>query len=638
MTSTRMRCSLILVFVVLVLDVCAALAQVAIPAMTRPDFNRDGRDDLAIGIPGENTGAGAVQIIYGTADGLSYVNDQFFSQNSPGVPGAEQNYDGCGTALAAGDFDGDGYGDLAFGCPGENTSNTVASGAVIVLYGSRTGLTSTGSQYWSQADPAINGGAEGTDACGQSVATGDINRDGYADLIWGCPGEAIGTRANAGGLNVLFGSAAGLTATGNRFLSQDTAGIPDTAEDGDRCGTTVASGDFNGDGFADVAWGCPKEDIELFVDAGGVSVAFGYSGGVSSAVGQFLNQRTGRVDQSEGIEAFDLCGEGLASGYFNDDGRADLVFGCPGEDIFPTTLDVGSIYVLYGGRDEAFLFGHVRIPATNRGRCGAAITTGKFNTDQFADIAFGCTSANDSAGHVHVYAGRASATDGVSLLRSFSQDSLGVPDSSERGDNFGYAVGAGDFDANGFADLAIGAPDEDLAAGNSVGAVTVIYFPLPPSVDPVSAQLWHQDVIGILDQAEQPDRFGAGLAGSGLTPIPGLTGGWDDDVSAWCHGSTCTVSGTFTALNPSPLPTPRVTLRFYLSTDEILDDGDRLLSTVPVRPLDSVESQVRKLQVTLPQTWYSDLSGRHVIAFIDADDIVEEQNEANNVVVSAAIP
>ena len=98
------------------------------------------------------------------------------------------------------------------------------------------------------------------------------------------------------------------------------------------------------------------------------------------------------------------------------------------------------------------------------------------------------------------------------------------------------------------------------------------------------------------------------------------------------------LSGTFTALNPSPLPTPRVTLRFYLSTDEILDDGDRLLSTVPVRPLDSVESQVRKLQVTLPQTWYSDLSGRHVIAFVDADDIVEEQNEANNVVVSAAIP
>jgi hypothetical protein len=631
------RNSLITLAFLMAVNVTAAFAQVAIPAITRPDFNRDGKDDLAIGIPGENTGAGAVQIIYGGSNGLSELGDQFFSQNSPGVPGGEQNYDGCGTALAAGDFNGDGYGDLAFGCPGESTSNTIASGAVIVLYGSRTGLTSSGSQYWSQADPAISGGAEGIDACGQSVATGDINRDGYADLIWGCPGEAIGTRANAGAVNVLFGSAAGLTATGNRFLSQDSAGIPDTAEDGDRCGTTVASGDFNGDGFGDIAWGCPKEDIGLFLDAGGVSVAFGNSGGVSGATGKFLDQSTGRGnEQSQGVEAFDLCGEGLASGDFNNDGRADLVFGCPGEDLF-LLFDVGSVHVLYGFPDEIFTLGHVVIPGVNRGRCGAAITTGRFNDDQFADIAFGCTSANDSAGHVHVYAGRASAADGVTSLKSFSQDTFGVPDSSERGDNFGYAVGAGDFDANGFSDLAIGAPDEDLAAGNSVGAVTVIYFPMPPTVDPVRAQLWHQDIIGIVDQAEQPDNFGGGLAGSGLTPIAGLTGSWGDDVSVWCQGTACAVSGTFTALNPSRLPTPRVTLRFYVSTDQLLDDGDLLLTTVPVKPLAPSDSQERKLQVTLPQTWYSDLSGRYVIAFVDADDIVEEANEANNVVVSAAI-
>jgi hypothetical protein len=632
------RNSLITLAFLMAVHVTAAFAQVAIPAMTRPDFNRDGKDDLAIGIPGENTGAGAVQIIYGGSNGLSELGDQFFSQNSPGVPGGEQNYDGCGTALAAGDFNGDGYADLAFGCPGENTSNTIASGAVIVLYGSRTGLTSSGSQYWSQADPAISGGAEGIDACGQSVATGDINRDGYAELIWGCPGEAIGTRANAGALNVLFGSAGGLTATGNRFLSQDSAGIPDTAEDGDRCGTTVASGDFNGDGFGDVAWGCPKEDIDLLIDAGGVSVAFGYSGGVSGATGGFVNQRTGRgLDQSEGVEAFDLCGEGLASDDFNGDGRADLVFGCPGEDIFPLTFDVGSIHVLYGWPDQIFTFGHVRIPATSRGRCGAAITTGKFNNDQFADIALGCTSANDSAGHVHLYKGGSSVDDGVTFLDTFSQDTFGVPDSNERGDNFGYAVGAGDFDANGFSDLAIGAPDEDLAAGNSVGAVTVIYFPRPPLLEPVRAQLWHQDILGVVDQAEQPDNFGGGLAGSGLTPIAGLTGTWGDDVTAWCQGASCAVSGTFTALNPSRLPTPRVTLRFYVSTDQLLDDGDQLLTTVPVKPLAPSDSQERKLQVTLPQTWYSDLSGRYVIAFVDADDIVEEANEANNVVVSAAI-
>ena len=98
------------------------------------------------------------------------------------------------------------------------------------------GLTSAGSQFWSQDSANIAGGAETGDAFGYTLSAGNFGKSFHADLAIGVPFEDLGTISNAGSVNVIYGSAAGLAATGNQLWSQDSAGIPGSAESGDEFG------------------------------------------------------------------------------------------------------------------------------------------------------------------------------------------------------------------------------------------------------------------------------------------------------------------------------------------------------------------------------------------------------------------
>src|SRR5262245_11005960 len=176
------------------------------------DFNHDGFDDLAIGVPGEtvgNTRGGAVAVIYGSSSGLNATAppDQIFSQDSPGVPGTVEFGDDFGLVLATGDFDNDGFDDLAIGVPDEDIGTTVDAGVVVVIFGTQSGLSTTlrTPLSFNAVQPLAQA------QFGSSLASDDFDRDGFDDLAIGVPGETVAGMTRAGAVNILFGSAQGLT-------------------------------------------------------------------------------------------------------------------------------------------------------------------------------------------------------------------------------------------------------------------------------------------------------------------------------------------------------------------------------------------------------------------------------------------
>ena len=137
-------------------------------------------------------------------------------------------------------------------------------------------LTADHNQFFSQEQDDITGGAERGNRFGRSVDAGDFNNDGFADLAIGMPGE------DGGSVIVIYGSVDLLTSQGNQRFRQGKDGVPDNSESEDSFGLKVAAGDFNGDGFDDLAVGAP--------------------GGKRLSRCRFRHQRVGERPQRERVE------------------------------------------------------------------------------------------------------------------------------------------------------------------------------------------------------------------------------------------------------------------------------------------------------------------------------------------------
>jgi hypothetical protein len=499
----------------------------AAAASLQADFNNDGFADLAVGAPFEDVGpidsGGAVNVLYGSAGGLTGVGSQLFTQDSPGVGGGAEAGDGFGFALATGDFNQDGFADLAVGAPFEAVGGIVDGGAVNVLYGSAGGLTGVGSQLFTQDSPGVGSGAEAGDAFGFSLVAGDFNSDGNDDLAVGASFEAVGTIPAAGAVIVLPGSAGKLTGVGSQLFTQDSPGVPGAAENSDFFGFALAAGDFNQDTFDDLAVGASNEAVGTIESAGAVNVLRGSAGLLTGVGSQLFTQDSPGV--GSGAEDSDSFGRALAAGDFNNDSFADLAVGVPLEDV-GTIQAGGAVNVLPGSAGLLTGVGSqlftqdspgVGSGAEDSDLFGDALAAGDFDNDSFADLAVGASNEAvgpiDSGGAVNVLPGSAGLLTGVGS-QLFTQDSPGVGSGAEQVDAFGFALTAADFDNDSFADLAVGVPFEDVGTIPDGGAVNV----LPGSaglLTGVGSQLFTQDSPGVGSGAEPGDVFGWALAGSG---------------------------------------------------------------------------------------------------------------------------
>ncbi|MDA8018107.1 MAG: integrin alpha [Thermoanaerobaculia bacterium] len=413
------------------------------------DFNGDGYQDLAIGLPTADTAgadnSGAVVIFHGNHDFLS---------SSLGVTatlagGADESGALFGAALATGDFDNNGFDDLVIGIPGKVVNGADNAGQLVVLYSDDQGLDLEG-QFLSQAP--LPGVPEAGDQFGSSFAVGDLSQDFVDDLAIGIPGEDLqgetGLQQDAGAVNIVYGSAGvGLTTDGDQLLHEDTNGVGLNANANERFGFSLAIGHFDGLTPMDLVVGAPGE-VVLGPGHHGAAIIFPGSRGGLDPLG---SEETVLSQAADGVlgnhQDGDEFGYSLAAGFFNADSRVDLAIGVPGESELGTN-ESGAVQVFYGA------FG------------GLSVEGNQFLVESVLDV--------DVAPF----------------------------------DRFGEALAAGDFNADGEDDLAIGAPlDNSLGVVNS-GEVTVLYGGL----EGISIEGFQVFDMIFFDTLDAGDRFGFSLS------------------------------------------------------------------------------------------------------------------------------
>lgn len=336
------------------------------------DFNGDGIKDLAVGVPGEDARAGRVMIYRGQRNNLSpLVFQASIATTAAGAPTAGDRF---GFSLATGDIDNDGDDELAVGAPGDGTVSAPSSGSVALYRGGAAWLTS-----WSVvAQTGVD--LEAGDNFGASLALGDIDNDGHDDLLVGAPHERYGTNEESGVVSLYRG---GATVTPWRTLFPQIGATTYAAWDL-LFGFSVSAGDYNGDGYTDIAVGAPGATVDGARWAGRAFVYLGAALGPAILASFTLTQDTPSMGAAFGFS--------LASGRFDAGLQRDLAVGAPGGD--PTADIASGQVVVFSGRAASPQL--TRTTTLNQTRAsevdeagdhfGAAVDFGDYDNDGDTDL------------------------------------------------------------------------------------------------------------------------------------------------------------------------------------------------------------------------------------------------------------
>lgn len=457
------------------------------------DINGDGFDDILVGaINGDGLGntavdAGDSYVIFGKAGGFTDIDLGALSSADGFNIGGAEAFDGSGNSVAsAGDINGDGFDDIIIGATAADGAGNLEAdaGESYVIFGKAGGFTDIDLGSLSSTDGFAIYGADAGDQSGFAVSSaGDINGDGFGDLIVGAYlADAAGAADdNYGESYVIFGKASGFTDVNLSTLSGSDGFTITGVGIGDQAGWSVASaGDVNGDGIDDIVIGAPRADGvgDSKSNTGESYVIFGNAGGFSDVDVSTLTPADGFTIY--GADGNDRLGYSVSSaGDVNGDGYADVIVGAIGaRGDGNATFNSGEAYVVFG---KASGIGDIDLsvispadwftirgtdPADTLGRSVSA--AGDVNGDGFDDIivgawfADGINNAEGGAGESYVIFGKAggfgpievnalSPIEGFTILGANSSDRAGSSVSA-----------AGDVNGDGYDDIIVGA---SLAAG-----------------------------------------------------------------------------------------------------------------------------------------------------------------------------
>lgn len=423
-------------------------------------------------------------------------------------------------------------------------------------------------------------------AAGKPVT--DFNHDGYADLAVSAPGGAVDGTAGAGYVSIVYGSASGADTAHAKQINRTTEGVPGDPEEDGGFGASTSAGDFDGDGYTDLTVNNGKTDAVIWGSANGLTKG-------SALPGEYV----------ETLKAGDFNGDGKADlvansmdtlevryGPFTRDGKPASTSSVQNGDRGPDELMVGD--VTGDGADdlvtshsfEEMQYSSELWKGSKNGLAKTSTPTKKFTTNGvIADVnkdGYGDLVAREvdevsevqeyDAGAVRVVYGSASGFS--TRTAKIDQDTAGVPGASEaaeingpeRGDQFGKSLSAGDVTGDGYQDIVVGVPGENLGNVQDTGAVVLLKGGAN-GLTGTGAQAFNQDTAAVPGVSEKGDNFGEAVQltdvnKDGLADltvgVPQEDGTTKDSGAAWLlrGAKTGLTTSGITSFSPSSLGTP----------------------------------------------------------------------------------